>query len=135
MDNEALTFGEALALVEAKISRHVDISPCLSTAEDKEKIDDMLLLYERTKEKYQMDSIPSGCCVSAHPFLHENDAFFISHLLLDNPLPENDEIKPFIKHLNDCYWCFRIYSKVFRDYYWKLQKIDNRLGGTNDNQS
>jgi len=126
---EALTFGEALALVEAKMRRTVDISPRVSTAADEKMIDNMLMLYEKNKNHDQVDSIPTGCCVSTRPFLQENNAFFISHLLLDNPLPEHDEIKPFIKHLNDCYWCFQIYSKVFRDYYWERQKIDNRIEG------
>ena len=130
MESKALTFGEALALVEAKVKRHIDISTRVGTAADDEIIHDMLVLYEKAKEQPKIDSIPTGCCLSASPFLKENGAFFISHILLDNPLPEQNKDKPFIKHLNDCFWCFQIYSTVFRDYYWQRQKIDNRFGGT-----
>ena len=130
VDKETLTFGKALALVEAKVKRQFDITLRINTPADKTTIENMLVLYKKSKNQSQVVSIPTACCLSTSPFLQENDAFFISHLLLNNPLPEHDKKnKPFIKHLNDCYWCFQIYSKVFRDYFWERQKIDFQFGG------
>ncbi|MBN1482558.1 hypothetical protein EH223_10970 [candidate division KSB1 bacterium] len=57
----------------------------------------------------------------------ENDRFFITHLLIE-PLHKTD-YRLLIKHLNDCYACFQIYSQFFKDYHQTCLEINQRMGG------
>ncbi len=130
MRQEPLTFGEALALVEAKVKQKIDFQSYVNNSSNIKMLERMLTSYQEKKEQGTTHTIPNGCCMADKPFLQEDDAYFISHILIDDALPEHDENnKPFIKHLNDCYWCFKIYSQVLREYYWGRQKIDKCLGG------
>jgi len=64
--------------------------------------------------------IPKGHCADT-PFLHENDRFFVAHLLIKSRKKVN--YHSLIRHLNDCHACFSIYSQFFKDYYLMYQEL------------
>ncbi|MBN1559747.1 hypothetical protein JW998_05825 [candidate division KSB1 bacterium] len=64
--------------------------------------------------------IPPDRCAEAS-FLEGNEAFFIRHLLIDGA--KNASHEPLVRHLNDCYGCFQIYSQFFKEYSLAYQEI------------
>jgi hypothetical protein len=76
-------------------------------------------------KKSILENIPQHACLSDKPFLNDNKDFFISFLLL-GPDDDNEEIhKDLLKHLNDCHWCFEIFTQVLRDYFHSSRNLTN----------
>lgn len=70
--------------------------------------------------------IPSTSCSSKESVLLHNDRFFIGHTLI-NPALSKKKHDKLIKHLNDCFACFEIYSQFYKDYYLAYQEIRQTL--------
>jgi hypothetical protein len=71
-----------------------------------------------------LTKIPAQSCLHNHPFLENNDDFFIA--FFTSSKQENACINLF-KHLNDCFHCFEIFSQVLRDYYHSNEQLrENR---------
>jgi len=60
---------------------------------------------------------PNSCCVQDRPFLESNYAFFIAHLLFDELEESNAKHERLARHLNDCFWCFNVYCRVFKHFF------------------
>lgn len=70
-------------------------------------------------------TIPRCACNSDRPFLSENMDFFISFLLIGIDEADEKGRSKLTKHLNDCFWCFELFTDVLRDYFFESEKINN----------
>ena len=131
LQNSSLVFGEAIALVEAKNKYDIDFGEYKDHPEDIDRLENIYKLYNEQKANGRHQAYPNGVCPSENPFLKKNEECLITHLLLYDSLPNKVKVQRlFIKHLNDCYWCFKFYSQVLKDYHWARREIEAKLGET-----
>ncbi|MDZ7722067.1 MAG: hypothetical protein U5R06_04375 [candidate division KSB1 bacterium] len=88
-------------------------------------------LYQRYKGLSDVNScfetLPRYSCQSYDFFLKDNLDFFIGYLVKSpNDKFSTRQIQAFIKHLNDCYWCFAYYSAFFKYYEIERRAIEER---------
>jgi hypothetical protein len=72
-----------------------------------------------------LDTIPGQACSMGQPFLQQNEDFFIA--LFSDTRHDEACIKLY-KHLNDCYWCFEIFSQFLCDYYRYGEVLQENYG-------
>ena len=80
-------------------------------------------LAARGNEEKIFQSIPENRCECTNQFLSGNVDFFLSFVLLDDDLKLEKFSPRFIKHLNNCFWCFDIFTNVMREYYYTTQSL------------
>jgi hypothetical protein len=69
--------------------------------------------------------IPRCSCNSDFPFLENNLDFFIAFLLIGIDENNVEDHAKITKHLNDCFWCFELFTDVVRDFFYSSQKFNN----------
>ena len=69
---------------------------------------------------------PSTSCSTKESMLLNNDRFFISHTLIE-PSQKNVKHDRLVKHLNNCFSCFQVYSQFYKDYFQAHQEIRRTL--------
>ena len=84
--------------------------------------------YERLCDKNTaLQKLPDWSCQSHDFFLKDNLDFFIGYLMIrPNENDSSPQIQAFVKHLNDCYWCFSYYSAFFKYYEIERRAIKQR---------
>jgi len=128
MKTDELSIGQALAYAIADIQdiRMENLKINSKSKDYLNKIKERYLILKNSPKELEniIDIVPRTCCPSDIPFLKNNSDFFIAFLLLCENNKKNLNTSPhFIKHLNDCYWCFKSYNKFIRDFYYTSQKI------------
>ena len=123
----AIKLGEAIAYLEYK-----GMIGFLETTEKPRTkalntLKHMMDTYQRLKSEDEnkfFKGLPGQSCNSSKAYLENNDEFFIYYILLFDRLESKKNlITRIITHLNDCFWCFEIYSQVMQDYYNTSQKL------------
>ena len=120
-----MTFGKVLAVLKFMKEQGVECHSVLSDDSDIERVMTYHNLYTHLLQKRIAMEIPVSRCKVSQPFLQNADDFFITHLVLE-PNGHREYYSSLIKHLNDCYACFEIYSQVFKDYYHALQWLNHK---------
>lgn len=123
-----LRIGEAFALIEAHINENLNFRNFLISDVETIKLDEMLNLYQ----SYESGKIEMGAarvCSADAPLLQKHQLLMATHIIFDKSSPKNDAYhQPIIKHLNDCYWCFKYFSQVLRDYHRARKLIKSPTG-------
>lgn len=118
--NNTTNLGSALALLKADNNN----IPALNGRPANKNVTDLrmrfIALHSAGKEARLFNNIPEGMCYGGKPFLAENTDFFLALFLNES---EHAACSKLIKHLNDCYACFEIFTAIVRDYYRKYQEI------------
>lgn len=70
-------------------------------------------------------NIPSSSCSGKSPFLLDNVDFYVAFLLVGIDEDNNEYHAKIVKHLNDCFWCFELFTDVLRDFFHASQKFKN----------
>jgi hypothetical protein len=128
-DMMEVTLGKLLAYMDVE-KRNKTLTPEMELPEHLERsLKDLrerfTTLISQEQKKKEFIKIPQHSCDSSAPFLANNEDFFLMMILLYNREEEiNGSTDKFIKHLNECYWCFEIYQQVMRDYFHTLQILD-----------
>lgn len=130
MFHDPLSLGVAVALVQAKIKDNIDFLSFTDNPSNITILENLLVQSKTEKAREMLTSFPNRICRADHPHLQKHDASLASHIIAENSLPDQDEHKGnLIKHLNDCYWCFKHYSQTIKDYHWARQEIKVMIGG------
>lgn len=131
MTKKRLTIGQALAVIDAKLNRGASFETLTDGAENISEIENLLKLFHNNSGQDVTVQPPQNICLSESPYIQGNTkllmACFISND--ENSLSEREK-KKLTKHLNDCYWCFRVFSQVSRDFHWTQEKIASQTGGS-----
>lgn len=132
MTNNTVTLGKCVAYLSFAIDSNRDMSGMLPDCRDSQEMyDTVKSIYDdliAMKKKHERTPIPAVRC-SSTPFLKENARFFVAHSLVE-PRQKTVENQDLIKHLNNCYFCFQIYSQFYKDFYQAKMEIKQKLGGT-----
>ena len=129
MFKDPIKLGEAFALLEAKINNNVDFPTYMHNAVDIDILKNMNQSYHDYKKAETKHTFSNKVCIADESLLKSNEIYLATHIILDKSSPTTDEYhKQFIKHLNDCYWCFKFYSHVVRDYHWARKQIETWKG-------
>ncbi len=122
----AVTLGKGVALASLVFEMEFDISK-LSSKTDLDMYHYVKEIYDDLRENGGTDllAIPSTSC-SNIAILHDNDRFFIGHTLI-KPSRHNAEHDRLVKHLNNCFSCFQVYSQFYKDYYQAQKEIRQML--------
>lgn len=77
-----------------------------------------------TVEKIFSDK-PLAACQTDKSFLQGSNDFLLAFVLLIKP--DESLLQKYCEwmtsHLNDCFWCFEVYSEVMRDYFAQSQEL------------
>ena len=127
MPSKKFTPGKYIAYLSFVLESNHTLGDKLSPT-DVERVGQINDLYHYLSHKDVENAveIPDGRCPETL-FLDGNDAFFITHLLIESPQETNYEL--LISHLNSCFGCFQIYSQFFKDYSAASEEIRRLFTG------
>lgn len=122
-----VTLGKGVALTSFIFETEYDIST-LSNQVNLDMFYYVKEIYEDLKQNgaKELLVVPSTSCSTTESILQNNDRFFIGHTLIE-PFQKKLNHDRLIKHLNNCYKCFEIYSQFYKDYYQAYQEIRRTL--------
>ncbi len=127
-----LSIGQALAIIiHDRQNKHIDYLKLNNQDKDYiNTIKDRYLDLDNKPDELEkiINTVPGEDCPADMPFLKNNTDFFIAYIILSEKNQKNLNTTPhFIKHLNDCYWCFKNYNKFIREFYFTTQKIKGEV--------
>ena len=126
-EHSSMELGQALAYIRNVLNFSGDELEGLS-AQQRTYITNVHHRFVELSSNRQDDvytKIPHCSCPSDKPFLTENMDFFISFLLIGIDEADEKSHAKLTKHLNDCFWCFELFTDVVRDYFHASQKFIN----------
>jgi len=122
-----LSTGQALAII-VQDTQNIHTDHVKINDEDKEYFQQIKDRYvELTNNPVEsakiINTVPLKGCPAGKPFLENNTDFFIAYIILSENNNKNLNTTPqLIRHLNDCYWCFKDYNNFIKDYYYTSQR-------------
>jgi hypothetical protein len=127
----AVTLGKGVALVSFVFETEFDVSN-LTEQTDVDMYHYVKEIYDDLKKNGATDLLvfPSTSCSAKESILMNNDRFFIGHTLIE-PFQKNVKHDRLVKHLNNCYACFQVYSQFYKDYFQADQEIRRTLANKN----
>ena len=120
-----VTLGGAIALI-----KHTQLGKELKSLEDKGYVQKLYqrwqsLVNHQNQVESLLNAIPEEPCHDEKCHLADNEDFFVVYMLMYLPKAVNDNYCiGLVKHLNNCYRCFKVYSDVMRDYYHRAKTIN-----------
>lgn len=123
----AVTLGKGVALASLVFKNMCDISQITNQA-DLDMFYYVKEIYDDLKKSGNDEQLvlPITSCSSNESVLDENDRFFVGHTLIEQD-PKNIRHDRLMKHLNNCYECFQVYSQFYKDYYQAYQEIHHTV--------
>ncbi len=118
-----VTLGKGVALVSLVLKNVYDVSQ-ITNQDDLDMFHYVKELYDDLKQNGndELLVLPITSCSTKESILEDNDRFFVDHTLIE-PLQKNIRHDRLVKHLNNCYECFQIYSQFYKDYNQAYQEI------------